>query len=169
MSSCLWRHLCVCWRQREVVKSSHSIKGGKNSQDNPASTCYPDTLCPLLERLRVGLCCVRCRNIRRHTESPCQGAARAPASLPPLVSACCSHKHCFQLGSCLCCHFKMYFGMLTSASCNDFLFAPLLRGFINIELHRKQILPLSDCSVVTFLFLKSIMVNFISAQSFVSY
>lgn len=87
----------------------------------------------------------------------------------PASSCLCMFYACFQLGSCLCYHFRMYFGMLTSASWNYFLFAPLLRGFINIELHRKQILPLSDCSVGTFLFLKSIMVNFISAQSFVSY
>lgn len=112
------------------------------------------------------LCAVQGAGLSPAPGEPVPGAL---ACLPPLVSAWFSQKHCFQLGSCVCCHFKMCFGMLTSASWNAFLFAPLLRGFINIELHRKQILLLSDCSVVTFLFLKSIMVNFISAQSFVSY
>lgn len=158
----------VCLLETEGgVKSSHSIKGGKHSQDNPDPTCCPDILCLLLvlRRLRVGQ---RFRGVQRHPRA----RAKELLELPPCLL-------CFLHGSPRSTAFswapvcvvilKTCFGMLTSASWNYFLFAPLLRGFINIELHRKQILLLSDCSVVTFLFLKSIMANFISAQSFVSY
>lgn len=104
------------------VKSSHSMESGKHSQDSPACTCCPDILCPLLllRRLRVGLCCGMCRNVQRHPESPCQGAAKAP-----LPSAWLSQKHCFQLGPCLCCHFKNVFWNVNFSQLKWFPFCPL--------------------------------------------
>lgn len=106
----------VCLLETEGgVKSSHSIKGGKHSQDNPDPTCCPDILCLLLVlgRLRVGLCCERCRGVQRHPRAH----AKELPELPPCLL-------CFQLGSCLCCHLKNVFWNVNFSQLKWFPFCP---------------------------------------------
>lgn len=147
MSSCLWRPSYVSWTQREVLNPVFPWK--------VESTARTVLLAPAALTSCVPCCCwegwgwvcaVGCAGMSKGTQRA--RAKELPRRLFPLHGF--PRSTAFSWGPVCVVILKTCFGMLTSASWNDFLFAPLPRGFINIELHRKRILLLSDCSVVTF-------------------